>query len=139
MSETTIQEAACACGQLRMRVRGGPEYVSSCGCQACQRRTGAPFGVTAFYLDEQIVEQAGEARTWRRIAESGNWLDYSFCPTCGSTVSWRAQARPGKVMLAAGAFADPAYPPPQRLIWAEHCADWARPPEGVPVFPKGPA
>jgi hypothetical protein len=139
MGDGAIQEAACACGELRIKVRGAPEYVSSCACQACQRRTGAPFGVTAFYLDDQVVEQAGEARAWRRVAESGNWVEYSFCPTCGSTVWWRAQARPDKIMVAGGTFADRDYPPPQRLIWAEHCADWVRPPEGAPVYPKGPA
>lgn len=139
MSEGITQEAACACGRLRMRLNGGPEYVSSCACQACQRRTGAPFGVTAFYLDDQVVEQAGEAATWRRVAESGNSIDYSFCPTCGSTVWWRAETRPGRVMLAGGMFADPGYPAPQRLIWAQHCAEWVRPPDGAPVFPKGPA
>lgn len=137
MSES-IQEAACACGQLRVRVRGGPDYVSSCACQACQRRSGAALGVTAIYLDEQIVERAGEANTWRRIAESGNWVDYHFCPTCGSTVWWEAQGRPGKVMVAAGMFADPAYPPPQRLIWADHKADWVQPPAGIPIYPRGP-
>lgn len=138
MSETKIQEAACACGQLRIRLKGAPDYISSCACQACQRRTGAPFGVTAIYRQDQVADNAGEARTWRRIAESGNWVEYSFCPTCGSTVWWEAQARPGTVLVAGGAFADADYPPPQRMIWTDYKAAWVRPPEGVPVYPRGP-
>ena len=39
MDEPAIQEAACACGQLRLRVRGGPEYVSSCAARPAR---GAP-------------------------------------------------------------------------------------------------
>jgi hypothetical protein len=103
MGDTAIREAACACGGLKLRLKGDPEYVSSCACQACQRRTGAPFGVTAIFLDEQVTEQTGEAKVWRRVAESGNWIDYSFCPGCGTTISWLAEGRPGRSWSPAAA------------------------------------
>lgn len=138
MDETRIREAACACGGLKLRLTGDPEYVSSCACQACQRRTGAPFGVTAIFLKEQVLTHDGQPSTWRRIAESGAWVDYSFCSTCGTTVWWDAQARPGKVAVAGGCFADKAFPPPQRMIWIEHRAPWVRPPEGVPEITGAP-
>jgi len=138
MKEGAIHEAVCACGGLQIRVKGPPDYVSSCACQACQRRTGAPFGVTAIYLNEQIVGRSGESRAWRRIAASGNWVDYHFCPTCGSTVWWEAEARPTSVAIAGGAFADKDFPPPQRMLWTEHRAPWVRPPEGVPEYPQAP-
>jgi len=133
-----MHDAACACGQLGLRLKGAPEYVQSCACQACQRRTGAAFGVTAIYAADQVVDHAGRAQTWRRIAESGAWIEYRFCPTCGSTVWWEAEARPGKVAVAAGAFADAAFPPPQRMIWTDYKASWVRPPEGVPEYPRAP-
>ena len=41
-------------------------------------------------------------------------------------------------MAAGGAFAAKDYPPPQRMIWTDYRADWVRPPEGVPEFPRGP-
>jgi len=138
VDEAELHEAACACGGLRMRLRGGPEYVSSCACQACQRRTGAPFGVTAYYAQEQVAGQSGQPRTWRRIAESGNALVYRFCGDCGSTLWWDAEARPGKVCVAVGTFADKAYPPPQRMIWTDYKADWVRPAAGVPEYPRAP-
>jgi hypothetical protein len=138
MGDTAIREAACACGGLKLRLKGDPEYVSSCACQACQRRTGAPFGVTAIFLEEQVTEQTGEVKVWRRVAESGNWIDYSFCPGCGTTVSWLAEGRPGKVMVAGGCFADKDFPPPQRMIWIEHRAPWVRPPEGAPEITGAP-
>jgi len=138
MDKTGVREAACACGGLKLTLRGDPEYVSSCACQACQRRTGAPFGVTAFFLEAQVLGASGEAKVWRRIAESGNWIDYSFCATCGTTVWWRAEARPGKIMAAGGCFADKDFPPPQRMIWAEHRVPWVRPPEGAPEIAGAP-
>jgi hypothetical protein len=138
MSETTTREAACACGGLRIRLRGDPEYVSSCACQACQRRTGAPLAVTAFFAEAQVASSEGEASTFERIGASGKPLIFRFCPTCGSSVWWEALARPGRVAVAGGAFADRHFPAPQRLIWAEHKQGWIRPPDGAQEFLQAP-
>jgi hypothetical protein len=138
MSETTIREAGCSCGKLTIKLAGDPEYVSSCACQACQRRTGSALGVTAFFEAGKVVGEWGEAGVFERLGGSGKPMFFRFCPSCGSTVWWEALARPGRVAVAAGAFADKDFPPPQRLIWAEHKAAWVRGPEGAPVFPQGP-
>jgi hypothetical protein len=138
MQDAQDREAACACGGLSIRLSGAPELVSACACQACQRRTGAAFGLTAIYRDEQVAGRSGAPSVWERTAESGNGVTYRFCPTCGTTVWWEAQARPGKVAVAVGAFADKDYPPPQRMIWTDYCAAWVRPPEGVPEFVRAP-
>jgi hypothetical protein len=138
MADTREREASCACGGLRIRLRGDPDYVSSCACQQCQRRTGSAFGVTAFFSVDQVVAAEGEPVVFRRIGESGNPLLFRFCPDCGSTVWWEPVARPGRVAVAGGAFADKNFPAPQRLIWAEHKAAWVRPPDGAAEFPRGP-
>jgi len=138
MADGKVWEASCCCGGLKIQLEGDPEYVSSCACQACQRRTGAPFGVTAFFRDEQVVGQEGEAQVYRRIGESGNALDFRFCGKCGSTVWWDPHGRPGRTCVAWGAFADPEFPPPQRMIWADYKAEWVHAPDGAPEFPRGP-
>src|SRR4051812_19635403 len=88
MTTPIEREAACSCGQLRIRVKGAPRIVSSCHCLACQRRTGALFGSAAFFPRDQVVATQGERRTWRRQGDSGAGLSFHFCPTCGSTVFW---------------------------------------------------
>lgn len=138
MSEVTLHDAACACGELKVRLRGDPQYVSSCCCEQCQRRTGSFFGVTAFFAEDQVASRTGAETTFRRLAESGNALTFHFCPGCGSTVWWEPQARPGMVAVAAGAFADPDFPGPQRMIWTDHRHPWVCTPEGLPLYPKGP-
>lgn len=138
MEDAQHREAACACGGLAITLRGAPELVSACACQACQRRTGAPFGVTAIYANDQVVGRSETANVWERTAESGNSVTYRFCPTCGTTVWWEAQARPGKVAVAVGAFADKHFPPPQRMIWTDYCASWVQPPERAPKFARAP-
>jgi len=139
MSETTIREAGCSCGKLTIKLRGDPEYVSSCACQACQRRTGSAFGVTAFFEEAQVAGEWGEAGVFERTGGSGQPMFFRFCPSCGSTVWWEALARPGRIAVAAGAFADKDFPAPQRLIWAAYGPDWIRAPDGAQVFAEGPS
>ena len=138
MDAAKVREAACACGGLKVKLQGDPMKVSSCCCQQCQRRTGSFYGVTAFFEEGQIVRREGAESVFRRIGESGEPLDFRFCPGCGSTVWWTAGARPGRVMLAAGAFADPDFPAPERLIWTEHRHPSVLTADGVAEYPRSP-
>lgn len=138
MNEPRVWEAACHCGRMRIRLAGDPQYVSSCCCEACQRRTGSLFGVTAFFGEDQVLEKSGAWGDFRRIGESGQPLDFHFCTTCGSTVWWEPHARPGRIAVSAGAFADPAFPAPQRMIWTDHRHPWVTTPEGLPLFETSP-
>ena len=135
---TVQRQATCQCGQLRVRFRGEPVLVSSCHCQACQRRTGAVFASNAFFRRNQAVAIEGEHRTWQRAGDSGQVLTFHFCPTCGSTVFWERESAPDMLTGAVGAFADPAFPAPVRTVWTESMHDWLPFPESIPRHPKNP-
>jgi hypothetical protein len=115
--------AACACGQVRATCRGEPFKVSLCHCLECQRRTGGPFGVAAFFPRE-AVEVSGETREFRRPADSGFDVVFRFCPDCGSTVWWEALRLPDRIAVAAGAFADPTFPAPTQEVYGQHRHAW---------------
>ncbi len=139
MTPTKQREARCACGQLKVRVAGDPQRVSSCHCLACQRRTGTLFGVQAFFKNEQIAAIEGQHKTFRRQADSGTWLNMEFCPDCGSTVFWERASLPGMISVAVGAVADPHFPPPVRTIWTEHKHDWLAFPADMPHHRGNPS
>jgi hypothetical protein len=138
MSEVKGREASCSCGQLKLRLSGEPQIVSSCHCLACQRRTGAVFGSTAFFGRSQLAGMEGEHRAWQRRADSGNVLTFHFCPTCGSTVYWESNAAPDRVSVAVGCFADPQFPPPARTVWTESKHGWLPFPAAIPHHPQSP-
>lgn len=131
MTSTHHREAACTCGQLRIRLAGDPRIVSSCHCLACQRRTGALFGSTSFFRREQVVAIEGERRAFRRQGDSGTWLTFQFCPTCGSSVFWESERSPAMVSVAVGAFADPSFPKPVRTVWTTSKHQWLSFPEDI--------
>ena len=132
---TTDHEASCQCGQLSLVAHGEPDFVIACNCLACQQRTGAAFGVGAYYRREQIAP-AGAAKTYRRTAESGRGLTNHFCPTCGTTLYWSLEMRPDHLGVGLGCFADPSFTGPVRAIWAENKHHWVIFPDDVPVFEK---
>jgi hypothetical protein len=130
--------ARCSCGQLKLRLSGDPQLVSSCHCQACQRRTGALFGSTSFWRKSQVLAIEGERRSWRRVAESGTGLVHQFCPTCGSTVFWESEATPEMMSVAVGSFADPTFPAPVRTVWTATKHPWLPFPDSIPRYEKSP-
>jgi hypothetical protein len=132
------REATCHCGQLKLRLAGDPQLVSSCHCQACQRRTGALFGSTSFWRKEQIKALDGEHRSFRRQADSGNFLVFRFCPTCGSNVFWESEKQPDLLSVAVGSFADPTFPAPVRTLWTESKHGWLPFPTAIPHHRKNP-
>jgi hypothetical protein len=135
---TVQHQAACSCGQFRVRLDGEPALVSSCHCLACQRRTGAVFASNAFFRRGQVAAVEGEYRTWRRTADSGRFLDFHFCPTCGSTVFWEAEGTPDFVTVAIGAFADPSFAAPVRTVRVEKKHGWLPFPDSIPRHEKDP-
>ena len=116
--------ATCACGQLSISLRGEPQRVSSCSCLECQTRTGSVFGVTAFFLKEQIEQVEGKAKLFGRTADSGRDLSMRFCPDCGTTVYWELEMAPGQISVAVGCFADPDFPAPERTVFHSRKHHW---------------
>jgi len=119
----TERVAACACGQLQIRCSGEPALVPLCHCVQCQRRTGSPFGVGAFF-DAAVTAVSGASRSWRRTADSGHMVTFHFCETCGSNVYWYAAKLPDQIGVAVGCFADPQFPMPTLEAYGAQRHSW---------------
>lgn len=117
-------EARCSCGALVLRVPGPSQLIVACHCTECQRRTGSPFGVGAFYPANE-VEITGTVKEFARAGAKGGMVRTRFCPNCGSTVYWKIDRAPGFIGVAVGAFADSSYPHPTRSIWERTKHPWA--------------
>jgi hypothetical protein len=118
-----LKTAACVCGALRITVAAPPKFVHACTCLDCQRRSGSALSYTAFFAADAATV-TGEARAYRRIADSGRWHDSHFCPVCGCTVFVRMEAMPDTVGVAAGCFAEPDFIAPGRLYWTVRRHHW---------------
>ena len=134
----TVRTARCHCGALELACDGEPRKVSLCHCLDCQRRSGAPFSVAAFYARDHVRVVRGEASLYERGSASGHTVRFRFCPRCGSNVWWEPQRMPDLVGVAVGAFADPEFPRPQQAVFARDRHAWVELPGDIPEHAASP-
>ena len=115
--------ASCACGGLSVTCPGEPMLVALCHCRECQKRTGGPFGVAAFYPEAAVITE-GASTTYRRTGDSGEEITFHFCPTCGTTVWYQGGPMPDAIAVPVGLFTDPDFPPPKFSVWEARKHPW---------------
>lgn len=120
----TSHTASCRCGQLKAIVTGDPVRVSVCHCLNCKKRSGSAFAVQARWPAEQVSIE-GRSSSFKKVADSGNWATFHFCPDCGSDVHYDNNGKfDGQVAIPLGAFDDPFFLTPHFSVWEERKHDW---------------
>lgn len=125
----------CQCGAVRYRVSGEPAHVALCHCADCRKSAGAPGVHWAAFPTEAFVVEQGELRDYAS-SELGT---RSFCPTCGTGVTYRNETHlPGLIDFQAATLDDPdALPPQAQIQVAERPAFMATAHE-LPAFARYP-
>lgn len=130
----TVRTARCACQACEVEVDGEPVSSGLCSCDNCKRRTGAPFGWSVYFHDEQVSRVEGPLAVLEGFGK--RW----FCSRCGSTIYWRSFGawRPGQTGFAGGCFADPTLPVPTIAVRCAQGMPWIAYPESCAVFDDMP-
>ena len=115
----------CSCGAVRFTI-ARHLYAQLCHCDACKKRTGSAYGISVAIEDSDLEEFHGEIRTFTRIAETGNPVEYDFCPVCATTVRWRVAALRGRQVFAGGAFDKPSAFEMAGEMYTAEALPWAR-------------
>ena len=108
-----VRRAQCQCGGFTATAATEPGVVMACHCTWCQRRSGVPVTINAYFKKDD-VRLEGDYKVFERPAPEGRKLYNYFCPTCGTTLAWRADLRPDVLAVAAGCFTDKNFPPRNR-------------------------
>lgn len=130
--------ASCHCGQLDLICAGEPRKISMCHCAQCQRRTGSLFSIAVFYERDQVTIEHGTTHSFERQSASGFPVAFHFCPQCGSNLFWEPARMPHLIGVAAGAFADPGFPPPEQAVWMKESHPWLILPDEIAAFDTNP-
>ena len=142
---TRTRTASCNCGQLRVTCKGpDPERISLCHCNLCQKQSGSAFAVQARFPREQVTIE-GKSTAWKLPLEEANLTEYRncvslggggtfhFCPVCGSTVWYTADADAARIGVKIGTFADPTFPAPKISGFEEYQHPWAMTAADLPM------
>lgn len=120
----TTHKASCRCGQLKATVTGKPVRVSVCHCLNCKKRSGSAFAAQARWPAEQVTIE-GRSNSFKKVADSGNWATFHFCPDCGSDVHYDNNGKfDGQIAIPLGAFDDPFFLKPNYSVWESRKHDW---------------
>lgn len=123
----------CLCGAVRFAVKGRPIRMALCHCTDCQRASGGGHMPNAIF-NAADVTVSGETSSYASVADSGNTLTRHFCPTCGGRLFLYSAARPGLIVMAAGAFDDSAWFRPQVVLYTRSKRAWDLSDPAVPHF-----
>jgi hypothetical protein len=116
--------AHCSCGSLQIETTGEPLIVITCSCEECQRRTGSAFGISTYWMLENVKVSGAETR-YVRDGQEGRKVTYHFCPTCGTSVYWELpDRRPGQLGISGGCFFDLDLPVPSLSVWERSKQRW---------------
>jgi len=106
----------------------------ACHCATCKKRTGAAFGVGAYFEDSDVEFIAGKPESFEfRSDTSDRWICNEFCARCGTTVSWTLEMRPGVRGVAGGAYDDPTWFRIDKHIWTHSACAGVGYPDDVEV------
>jgi hypothetical protein len=123
-----VRTAACCCGACAITVRDEPRVHGICHCDNCRRRTGSAFGWSAYFADDQVLEQRGDFAE-HRIAGANPQIR-RFCRACGTTLFWTASVFPGMVGVAGGCFVETPLPEPAVTVTDGKRCRWIALPDG---------
>ena len=117
---------SCSCGSVRFEIRGRPDWVNVCHCNACKKRTGSAFGFSIVVDPANVKDFVGPTKTFSRVGDSGKPVRYEFCPNCGTTLRWHVELIPNKQVFAGGAFDDPDQFEVFGEMYTDEALSWAK-------------
>ena len=119
----------CYCGAIRYQVDGTPFHETNCHCSICRRTTAAPF-VTWFTVRPGEFRFVGGEPARFKSSEKGM---RSFCPRCGTQLTFESRDFPEEIDVTACSLDDPDLLPPRDNTRTSSRLRWVIP-DGLPEF-----
>jgi len=123
----------CLCGAVRYRVAGAPRYLCYCHCESCRRAAGAASVPWATFARERFELTGAAPLEYRSSAQ----VLRGFCGTCGSSLTYRNEARPGEVDIILTSLDEPALLAPAMHVWVADKLPWVHIDDGLPQHAAG--
>ena len=125
--ETLGIRGGCFCGQVRYQATARPSSQTLCHCANCRRAAGAQALAWVTFPAASFTYVAGTPASYR----APNGALWSFCPRCGTTLTYRNDGRPNEVDVTTGSLDDPDAFAPTRDTFMDEKLCWV-PPAAAP-------
>ena len=122
----------CFCGFIRFEIDGPLFHETICHCSMCRRVSGAPVVAWATAKSASFRVVAGTPATFR----SSDHATRSFCPRCGTALTFQSDDLPGEIDVTICSLDDPASVAPQDHTRTSARLPWIRLADDLPAFPE---
>jgi hypothetical protein len=126
-----IIAGGCLCGTTRYEATGDPYNITHCHCLDCRRSSGAPFLTWASFNRNGFRFTTGHPK---ELSWAGRLP--SFCPDCGTPLTFLAGPDADEVDVTACSFDQPSIVTPADHIWVEDQLPWVRLADDLPTYPQ---
>lgn len=122
----------CLCGAVRYVAKAPPFAAEYCHCRMCQKGVGS---VVVSWMDFKVdqVSWRFDPPTEYLSSETGR---RGFCPTCGSTISYRDTRYPDYLTLTIASLDNPNLVTPTYHIYTDSQPDWFKIDDHHPRYPQ---
>jgi hypothetical protein len=120
----------CFCGFIRYRADGVRSNETNCHCSICRRVSAAPFVAWFTVPSSSFQVLSGQPTTFR----SSDHGTRTFCPRCGTPLTFRSSLLPDEVDITICSLDDPEQVPPKDHTRVSSRLSWVRLDDQLPVF-----
>jgi hypothetical protein len=126
-----VIEGHCQCGFVHYRAVGPHSSATSCHCSICRRCSGAPFVAWLTVPRATFRFLTGEPEIFR----SSDHAQRTFCPRCGTPLTFSSDRAPDEVDVTIGSLVQPDGVKPTDHTWVSSKLAWIELDDGLPSFP----
>jgi hypothetical protein len=132
MTDQSMPEGRCTCGDVRFRMNATPMIVHACHCTECQRLSGGAFAINALIESEQVELLAGEPEPVPVVGTSGEPQTILRCPRCRVAL-WSHYPGGGRKIcfIRVGTLDEPSRLTPDIHIYTSTRLPWLDLPQGM--------
>lgn len=128
----SVLTGGCFCGAIRYEAAGTPFHETICHCSICRRTIGAPFVAWFSVPRSGLRLMRGEPARFRSSAKATR----SFCPRCGTQLTFEHDEFPDEVDVTTCSLDNPETLPPKDHTYARSRLGWVRLVDQLPEFPE---
>ncbi|MGP8035478.1 MAG: GFA family protein [Steroidobacteraceae bacterium] len=128
-----VYAGGCLCGAVRYEIRGAVGNPCFCHCASCRRATGAPLVPWGSFARDKVRITHGTLSEFRSSPQV--WR--GFCARCGTSLTYRNEARAAEIDVTLATLDDPTLIAPLMHVWVAERLPWVTIGDHLPQHPAG--
>lgn len=128
-----LYAGGCLCGAVRYEITGAVSKPCFCHCVSCRRASGAPTVPWGTVVREALRLTRGRLTEYRSSPQV--WR--GFCARCGTSLTYRHEARSAEIDVTLVTLDDPTRVAPQMHVWVKDRLPWVAIGDSLPRHEAG--